>query len=190
MAKPKKQHKKDAHVEEEFSSYKFKKKFLITIVFVAIIVILVVIIFLAFLKSNLKATNFTFSLPLEGYEKSDINVDSESIYFTSGCKRISMSPTFEQLVSIARALEKKEDVRPNSHDLLTRTLDEFKINILAATIERKDNEIYYARIFMQQGNKVLALDSRPSDAVAIALRENANVYVNHELLEQFGEKIC
>ena len=57
-------------------------------------------------------------------------------------------------------------------------------------MERLENGTYYARLFLRQGNKILNMDSRPSDAVAIAIRHNKPILVKKGLFESESEKIC
>jgi len=63
--------------------------------------------------------------------------------------------------------------------------------LMVKITELKDNT-FFAKLFLVKGNLILSLDSRPSDAIAIAARADYKVpiYVNENLLENVGEKIC
>jgi len=50
--------------------------------------------------------------------------------------------------------------------------------------------LYYSDMIFNQDKKVLILDSMPSDAIAIALRMDAPIYINETLLEEVGKDIC
>jgi bifunctional DNase/RNase len=55
--------------------------------------------------------------------------------------------------------------------------------------ELKGNS-FYSKLILRQGNTILSLDARPSDAIAIALRANSSIYVNSTLLREVGKKVC
>jgi bifunctional DNase/RNase len=52
------------------------------------------------------------------------------------------------------------------------------------------NNTFFGKLILRQNGKILSLDSRPSDATAIAVRTNSPIYVKTELLKEFGKKIC
>ena len=89
-----------------------------------------------------------------------------------------------EAMSIALALDKVETSRPLTHDLLKnimRTLD-VKISSVVVT-EIKDNT-YYAILYIVDGDKEIVVDARPSDAIATALRVNAPIFVEDNVLEE------
>ena len=57
-------------------------------------------------------------------------------------------------------------------------------------LEKYDGQFYYSNIFVNSGGKILKIDSKPSDAVAVALRAKAPVYIKKDLLEKEGKGIC
>ena len=87
-----------------------------------------------------------------------------------------------EATSIATELEKIQFPRPMTHDLLKICLDH-----LQATVERIEvcdlrNNTYFALIYLRNNDQVSPIDARPSDAIAIALRTNAPIYVKEEVL--------
>ncbi len=89
-----------------------------------------------------------------------------------------------EATAIATELEKIEFQRPMTHDLLKNVISHAggvvnKIEIC----DLKDNT-FYAIIFIEMDGKVLEVDARPSDAIALALRENAAIFVNERVLEK------
>ncbi|HEX9690199.1 MAG TPA: bifunctional nuclease family protein [Thermoanaerobaculia bacterium] len=86
--------------------------------------------------------------------------------------------------AIALQMEKITTPRPMTHDLLRNLLSE-----LDATVERivindlKDNT-FFARIHLLRGDTRWNVDSRPSDAIALALRVNAEIFVEEDVLER------
>ncbi|MEM4703214.1 MAG: DUF151 domain-containing protein [Candidatus Pacearchaeota archaeon] len=76
-----------------------------------------------------------------------------------------------------------------THDIIKNIFEIYDIKVIHVIIHETRDGIYLAKIFLRQGNKILALDSRPSDAIAIALRFDAKIYIKRQVLEE-GENIC
>ncbi|MGH7890023.1 MAG: bifunctional nuclease family protein, partial [Thermodesulfobacteriota bacterium] len=74
--------------------------------------------------------------------------------------------------------------RPLTHDLMKNLLD--RVNFLITKIEVTDlrNDTFYAEIHLRRDNEEHIIDSRPSDAIAIALRTGSPIFVNHQVLEK------
>ena len=68
--------------------------------------------------------------------------------------------------------------------------DNYNMKILAARVHSFLDGIYYGDLVVQQGNKVLSVDARPSDAIAVAVRYDVPVHFNETLLMQQGVKTC
>jgi len=86
--------------------------------------------------------------------------------------------------AIAVGLEKVKSPRPMTHDLFKNILDQTGIRLLKVeVVDIKDNT-YYAVIHLDAGGKPLAIDSRPSDAIAIAIRFGAPIFVHDSVLEK------
>jgi bifunctional DNase/RNase len=71
--------------------------------------------------------------------------------------------------------------RPFTHDLMRSIIAETGNGVDRIVIAEMHDEIYYAKIYMDKGR--YAIDSRPSDAIALAMGMNAPIYVNPSLLE-------
>lgn len=125
-----------------------------------------------------------------GFSPASVSVDSNHIYLTSGCLQLVMSITEEQAYSIASGLGGLKNRRPNTHDLMKDIFELYSIEVLMVKIDDFRDQIYYAKLLLRQGNKILNLDSRPSDAIAIAVRFDKPVYVKKEIMERFGKGIC
>ncbi len=85
--------------------------------------------------------------------------------------------------SIALALGKVITPRPLTHDLIKNILDELEIKIKKIVITDLIDNTYYALIYIFDGIKEKTIDSRPSDAVAIALRVQAPIFVEEGIFE-------
>ena len=82
--------------------------------------------------------------------------------------------------------------RPLSHDLFAQALEAFGAEVLHATIVRHEAEIFYARLVIKAENeimekKIVELDARPSDCLALAVRHNAPVFVVPEVWAQLED---
>ncbi len=86
--------------------------------------------------------------------------------------------------SIALALGKVETPRPLTHDLVKNIADGLKVKIAKIVITEIQDNTYYALLCLNDGKKETYVDSRPSDAVAVALRVSAPIFVEETVLEQ------
>ena len=122
----------------------------------------------------------------------DVGEDEGTLIFDSECYEISMTITKDQAVSIQNGINGVIDYRPNTHDLMNDMLKNLGAKILMVKITEMQDSVYIAKILIKKGNLILSLDSRPSDAIAIAARTEyfIDIYVNDTLLETMGEKIC
>lgn len=86
--------------------------------------------------------------------------------------------------SIALALGKVETPRPLTHDLIKNIADSLKLKITKIIVTDIQENTYYALLCFNDGKKETVVDSRPSDAVAVALRVSAPIFVEESILEQ------
>lgn len=90
-------------------------------------------------------------------------------------------------MAIQLALEHVEPPRPLTADLMKTVMDTTGSTLLLAVIDAIENNTYYATLFIKDGfGAVTEIDSRPSDAIALALRYQAPVYVHRDILRQYG----
>lgn len=88
--------------------------------------------------------------------------------------------------SIALALEGVQPPRPITHDLLKSVLEALGARVRRVAINDLRNETFYALIEVEVDGRVFELDSRPSDALALALRTEAPIFVAEQVLDQAG----
>lgn len=86
--------------------------------------------------------------------------------------------------SIALALGRVATPRPLTHDLVKNIINSLKLRVTKIVVTEILDNTYYAVIHLSDGKKDVAIDSRPSDAVAVALRLNAPIYVEESILEK------
>lgn len=88
----------------------------------------------------------------------------------------------EEATSIAIELEHVAIPRPNTHDLIRNILDGFEAAMQRITITDLRDNIYYAVITLKLKGQEVQIDSRPSDAIAVALRMKAPIYASTKVL--------
>lgn len=86
--------------------------------------------------------------------------------------------------AIALKVENISTPRPMTHDLLKDFLDKFEINLEKIMINDVRDNTFYALLHCKYKNKKLTIDSRPSDAIALALRLDAPIFVKEEVVQK------
>lgn len=96
---------------------------------------------------------------------------------------ICIGPTEAQ--SIACAYNRKQFARPWTHDLMKNLLAELNCTLDRIHVTDLQNGTYFARIYLTTGDgRALDVDSRPSDAMALAVRYNAPIFVRDDILRE------
>ena len=104
-----------------------------------------------------------------------------------GSRRLPIWIGFSEARSIASALEKEQQPRPNTHDLAKRLIDQLEGKVERVVVTRLSDEIYYALIVVRAQGRTLEIDARPSDAIAIGLRYEAPLFVRETVFEHTVE---
>jgi len=86
--------------------------------------------------------------------------------------------------SIAVEMEQKPALRPNTHDLATRLIQSLEGEIVRVVVTELRNGTYFATIVLLSRDEIVDVDARPSDAIAIALRVGAPIFVRASLLNR------
>jgi bifunctional DNase/RNase len=86
--------------------------------------------------------------------------------------------------AIATELEKVSFSRPMTHDLLHNILVSLDVKVTKIEINDLKDNTFFANIHFLKDGKNIMVDSRPSDAIAIALRENAPIFVDEKVVEK------
>ena len=91
---------------------------------------------------------------------------------------------FMEASSIAMELEKTPRIRPITHDLVKNLIEKLKFIVTKIEVTDLRDDTFYARIYLKRDSEEYSLDSRPSDAIAIAIRTDSPIYVNDEVIEK------
>ena len=89
--------------------------------------------------------------------------------------------------AIAIALEKKiKTSRPLTHELFKSFADKFEIKLNHVIIHKLIDGVFFSNIVCEKNNKIIKIDSRTSDAIALSLRFSTQIFVNKKVLDEAG----
>lgn len=115
-----------------------------------------------------------------------------AVFLGDGHKVISffIDPSIGASINAVLAGQKPE--RPLTHDLFLMTLETLGASLQRAVIVKMQGEVYFARVIFQMENeiqekKIVELDARPSDCIALAVRVHAPIYVVTELWDSLAD---
>ena len=170
------------------------------LIFIAILSLAISILYL-FLsqKTSLPSTSLPefYSIPdlsTQGYIKTQPDVffalNQGIVTLIGDCYRLTANTEIFQAESIVNGLAGKVDFRPNTHDLMKDALNALGIEVLMVKIVDIKNNTFFGKLILKQGDKIISLDSKPSDGIALAVRTNSSIYVKEDLMKSRGENIC
>jgi bifunctional DNase/RNase len=85
--------------------------------------------------------------------------------------------------AIALEIEKATTPRPMTHDLLSNVIAGLNGRVTRVVVGTLQEDTFHATIWMDQSGETVALDARPSDAIALALRSDCPIFVSREIFE-------
>jgi bifunctional DNase/RNase len=85
--------------------------------------------------------------------------------------------------AIALEIEKVSTPRPMTHDLLKNLLIGLETTVRKVVVTELKDDTFYAVIWLERGGEIISIDSRPSDALALALRMDCPIFVEEEVLK-------
>lgn len=103
---------------------------------------------------------------------------------TDGKKTLPIWIGMLEAVSIASALQNVEFDRPMTHDLFKNFILMMRMELVKIEICDLKNNTYYAKIYFSGEQGDVEMDSRPSDAIALAIRFKKRIYVDDQVIEQ------
>jgi hypothetical protein len=84
--------------------------------------------------------------------------------------------------AIALEMEKVQTPRPMTHDLIKNLLTGLNVTVKKIVVTELRDDTFYALISLERNGSLITVDSRPSDALALALRTDAPIFVDEEVL--------
>ncbi len=91
--------------------------------------------------------------------------------------------------AIAVRLQEVSVARPLTHDLLRSVIDALGATVSHVVVNDLANDTFYARIYLDVDGRTLEIDSRPSDAIALAVRSQAPIYAEESVLNKAGVRL-
>jgi bifunctional DNase/RNase len=89
-----------------------------------------------------------------------------------------------EAAAILMKLQSQAPPRPMTHDLLSDMLEQLEAQIIRITVTELRENTFYAQITVQQDGREIEVDSRPSDAIALAIRAEAPIFAAERVIEE------
>jgi bifunctional DNase/RNase len=89
-----------------------------------------------------------------------------------------------EAAAILMKLQGASTPRPMTHDLLTDMLSQLEARVIRITVTELRDSTFYASITIQQDGSEIEIDSRPSDAIALAVRAEAPIFADDRVIEE------
>ena len=104
----------------------------------------------------------------------------------AGSRRIPIVVGTAEAQSIAIRMENLQPPRPMTHDLIVAIAERYALQVREVNIHRFDKGIFYSTLTIDRGEHTEVIDSRTSDAIAVALRTNAPIYIAQSVIDVAG----
>jgi bifunctional DNase/RNase len=89
-----------------------------------------------------------------------------------------------EAAAILMKLQSQAPPRPMTHDLLSDMLEQLEAQVVRITVTELRENTFYAQITVQQDGREIEVDSRPSDAIALAIRAEAPIFAADRVIEE------
>ena len=156
-----------------------RKKKLTTFLLIVIIIVLTTVYLIFYFETQM-------FLSKEGFVEMEVdqvvNDLVPAVKLKGKCSELDILISEEQAFAIEQGLKQVSIYRPGTHDILVDILKNFDIKPLLVKITKLQDNTYFAELALQRWNNFLIIDTRPSDAISIAVRTNTPIYVNENLV--------
>lgn len=127
-------------------------------------------------------------LRVQGLTNSQIQSGAYALILAEeeGVRRIPIIVGTSEAQSIAIALERITPPRPLTHDLFATFAQAFGVCLREVFIYKFEDGVFYSELLFEEGVNTVRLDSRTSDAIAIALRVKCDIYTTPEIVRECG----
>lgn len=127
-------------------------------------------------------------LRVQGLANSQIQSGAYALILAeeNGHRRVPVIVGTAEAQSIAIALEKIVPPRPLTHDLFATFTQAFGFVLREVFIYKFEEGIFYSELLFEDNERQIRIDSRTSDAIAIALRIKCNIYTTNRIMEECG----
>lgn len=127
-------------------------------------------------------------LKVQGITSSQVQAGAYALILSEedGPRRIPIIVGTPEAQSIVIALEGVKTPRPLTHDLFATFAQAFGIRLVEVYIYRFEEGIFFSELMFSDGERSIKVDSRTSDAIAIALRVKCDIYTSEDIVRQAG----
>ena len=158
------------------------------------------VVFLWIIFGLISLTNPVTALALEGEDELEVTVkgvDLNPVGESSVVVLVDMKDEVAVPIMIgfseARAIGLKindiKTIRPMTHDLINNIFDRVKVKLVRILINKVEESIIYAILYLKVDGSEIQIDSRPSDAIALALRAGSPIFVSREVAKSVGVRL-
>lgn len=157
-----------------------------------------------FLKSiEIEIKNVKLELQIRNYMDTEIKLTITGLVYNQtvvgtyglvlseefGNRRFSVMIGEPEAQSIALKMNNKKSPRPLTHDLIKSLLNVFDADLQKVLIYDMVNDVFYSELHILKDKKIIIVDARTSDAVALAVRSDCPIYIKSEILEIVGTEV-
>ncbi len=127
-------------------------------------------------------------LSILGISFSQVQAGAYALIFAeeNGIRRLPVVIGTPEAQSIAIVMEGIEPPRPLSHDLMHNIFKATDIKLLEVFIHKFEDGAFFAELLLKQNDKEYRIDSRTSDAVALAIRAGSDIYTTEEIMQNMS----
>jgi len=105
---------------------------------------------------------------------------------TNGNRNFPIVIGIAEAAAIDRRLKKRSTPRPPTHELLASVIEQMGGKVERVVINDLRDRTFFALLYIRQGEKVIQIDSRPSDAIALGIGHDVPIFVEEKVLEAVG----
>lgn len=107
----------------------------------------------------------------------------------SGSRILQIVIGMPEALAINRRIKGEMPPRPGTHDLLANTIEEMGGELEKVVINDLKEHTFYAKLVIRRGGELLEVDSRPSDAIAVAVGAETPLYVEEHVLREAAQQL-
>lgn len=132
--------------------------------------------------------NTKIKLRVQGLTNSQVQSGAYALVLAeeNGLRRVPIIVGTAEAQSIAIALEHITPPRPLTHDLFVRLMQAVTIRLVEVVIYKFEEGVFFSELVVDTGADQIRIDSRTSDAIAIALRMGCDIYTTEEIIKECG----
>lgn len=120
------------------------------------------------------------------YNQIESGVYAVILQQSGGTRKIPIIIGFPEAQAIECKLQEVITPRPLTHDLMVNVISAFGVMLKEVNIYKMSNGVFAAELVLTDGERTRIIDSRSSDAIALAIRVDAPIYTTAEVLEEAG----